>query len=78
MSDQARPLVALTFVTASFGERATFTIPETAQLLGVSEYVVRQEIKAGRLHVVECGPRVRLIPAWSIDQLLGTPVAAAS
>lgn len=66
-----RPLVV--FVTPEAGERVAFTYDETARLLGVSKWAVRQAVNAGDLHVVELGPQIRLIPAWSIDHLLGRP-----
>lgn len=64
-----QPLVV--YVTPTAGERVAFTYQETADLLGVSKLTVRQAVAAGDLHVVELGPQVRRIPAWSIDQLLG-------
>ena len=66
-----QPLVV--YVTPTAGERVAFTYQETADLLGVSKLTVRQAVAAGDLHVVELGPQVRRIPAWSIDRLLGRP-----
>lgn len=71
-----RPLVV--YVTPATGERVAFTYTEAAQLLGVSKFVVRQAIRDGKLHVVELGPQIRRIPAWSIDQLLGRPASVTS
>lgn len=71
-----RPLVV--YVTPQLGERVAFTVGEAAALLGCSKWLVRQAIKDGHLRVVELGPQARLIPAWSIDELLGRPAVVSS
>jgi predicted site-specific integrase-resolvase len=51
--------------------RVAFSVKETAQLLGVSEYSVRRAVKDGQLHEVVMNEKRTLIPAWSIDDFLG-------
>lgn len=74
--DPGRPLVV--YVTPELGERVAFSLEEAARLLGCSKWLVRQAVKDGKLHVVELGPQARLIPAWSIDELLGRPATVTS
>lgn len=57
---------------ASDGDRATLSVAETALLLGVSPWLVQQEVRRGNLPCVRLGrriliPRARLMD-WLEDQ----------
>ena len=54
-----------------------FSVAEAAVLLGVSEYSIRRAVREGQLHEVVMNEKRVLIPAWSIDQLLGRPTELA-
>lgn len=75
----SEPLLVYVTPDAPYG-RVSFSVDETAQLLGVSPGTVRTAIRKGRLaafKVVEGGRSVR-IPAWSIDELTKQRAEVAS
>ncbi len=57
---------------AQMPERIAYTVKETAVALGVSEWIVREEINRGRIETIRMGVRI-LIPRWSLENLLGGP-----
>ena len=52
--------------------KAVVTVPETSQLLGLSERSVRRGLEAGELPCIRVGRRT-LIPAAPLRALLGLP-----
>ena len=57
-------------------ERPTLTVEETAELLGISRWLVQQAVRRGELPVVRIGRRI-LIPRSRLDALLAGPADAA-
>lgn len=56
-------------------ERATYTVPEVAQILGCSETHVYELINRNEIpHVPHMGRR-RLVPRHAVERLLGIPEA---
>ena len=53
-------------------ERLAYTVKEAAAALGVSEWMVREEINQKRIHSVKMGARL-LIPLWALQERLGMP-----
>jgi excisionase family DNA binding protein len=57
---------------AGEGERATLSVAETATLLGVSPWLVQQEVRRGSLPCVRLGRRILIsrarLMAWLEDQ----------
>ena len=53
-------------------ERLAYTVKEAAAALGVSEWMVREEINRKRIHSVKMGARL-LIPLWALQERLGMP-----
>ena len=53
-------------------ERLAYTVKEAAAALGVSEWMVREEIRQQRIHSVKMGARL-LIPRWALDARLRLP-----
>ena len=51
-------------------ERITYSVKEAAAALGVSEWMVREEIRVGRIDSVRFGARI-LIPRQALERLLG-------
>ena len=49
-------------------ERITYSVKEAAAALGVSEWMVREEIRVGRIDSVRFGARI-LIPRQALDRL---------
>lgn len=62
-------------------ERLAYTVKEAATALGVSEWMVREEIRQQRIYSVKMGARL-LIPRWALEERLGmateTPPPAAT
>lgn len=61
-------------------ERPALSVAETAELLGISRWLVQQAVRDGSLPSVRVGRRI-LIPkvqldAWLAGQASGAPVAA--
>lgn len=50
-------------------ERRTLTVPEVAEVLGISSDTVYSEIRKGRIPAVRFGRRL-LVPCEAIDRLL--------
>ncbi len=53
-------------------ERLAYTVKEAASALGVSEWMVREEIRQQRIYSVKMGARL-LIPRWALDERLRLP-----
>jgi excisionase family DNA binding protein len=53
----------------SFAERPTLTVEETANLLGISRWLVQQAVRRGELPVVRIGRRI-LIPRARLNAML--------
>ncbi len=51
-------------------ERLAYTVKEAAAALGVSEWMVREEINQKRIYSVKMGARL-LIPRWALEERLG-------
>ena len=51
-------------------ERITYSVKEAAAALGVSEWMVREEIRIGRIDSVRFGARI-LIPRQALERLVG-------
>ncbi len=62
-------------------ERLAYTVKEAAEALGVSEWMVREEIRQHRIYSVKMGARL-LIPRRALEERLGlvaeTPPPAAT
>ena len=71
ISVQAVP-AAQSSAGAAEGERATLSVAETATLLGVSPWLVQQEVRRGSLPCVRLGRRILIsrarLMAWLEDQ----------
>ncbi|ACV64406.1 DNA binding domain protein, excisionase family [Desulfofarcimen acetoxidans DSM 771] len=54
------------------GERrkATFTIPETAKLLGISRAHAYELVKIGKIPAIRLGAKRLIIPVEAIERLL--------
>ena len=50
-------------------ERITYSVKEAAAALGVSEWMVREEIRVGRIDSVRFGARI-LIPRQALERLV--------
>jgi excisionase family DNA binding protein len=59
--------------TTTWRDRTTITVPEAAEILGVSRSTIYRAIKAGTFPVVQIGSRV-VIPTAALARLLD-PVA---
>ena len=53
-------------------ERITYTVKEAAAALGVSEWMVREEIRSGRIESIRLGTRI-LIPRHALERLANIP-----
>ena len=53
-------------------ERIAYTVKEAAAALGVSEWMVREELSRKTLFSVKMGARL-LIPRWALEERLGIP-----
>ena len=49
-------------------QRITYTVKEAASALGVSEWMVREEIRSGRIESIRMGARI-LIPRQVLERL---------
>ncbi len=58
-------------------ERLAYTVKEAAAALGVSEWMVREEINQKRIFSVKMGSRL-LIPRWALEERLGMAMGAQS
>jgi len=54
--------------------RLTFTVPEVAKMLGVSDRLVYLEIERGHIRALSIGRR-RVIPVVEVERLLGTQIS---
>ena len=54
--------------------RYALTIRETAEALGVSEWLIREECKRGRLIHKYMGNRI-VIPVWAVEEYVGVPLS---
>ena len=55
-------------------ERLTFTIPEVAELLGISRSAAYELVAAGTIPAVPIGSRRRLVARHTIEELIGEPI----
>ena len=53
-------------------ERITYSVREAAAALGVSEWMVREEIRCGRIESIRMGTRI-LIPRQVLERLADIP-----
>ncbi len=53
-------------------ERIAYSVKEAAGALGVSQWMVREEIRAGRIKSIRLGVRI-LIPRRELERLVGAP-----
>lgn len=53
-------------------DRLAYSVKEAAEALGVSEWIVREEIYRGRIFALNIGRRL-IIPRWSLEDLLSRP-----
>ena len=53
-------------------DRIAYSVKEAASALGVSEWMVREEIRTGRIDSVRLGTRI-LIPRRELERLVGMP-----
>ncbi len=51
-------------------ERLAYTVREAAAAMGVSEWMVREEIRCGRIESIRMGRRI-LIPRPALDRIVG-------
>ncbi|MDK2992521.1 MAG: hypothetical protein PWP48_1754 [Clostridiales bacterium] len=52
-------------------EKATYSVKEVAQILGVGQVLVYKEISIGNIPAVRLGKKRVVVPKWAIDELLG-------
>ena len=52
--------------------KKAYSVSEAAEVLGVSEWLVREAIRRGEIYCTRIGTRI-IIPAAAIDQFLTTP-----
>ena len=59
-------------------ERVTFTVEETAKLLGIGRQLAYDKVKTGEIPVIKIGRRL-LVPRRALEKLLeqGQPVTPA-
>ena len=53
-------------------ERIAYTVKEAAAALGVSEWIIREEIRTGKIESIRLGKRI-LIPRSTLERLVSTP-----
>jgi excisionase family DNA binding protein len=58
-------------------ERLLLTIPEAAQIMGLTEVAVRELVRSGQLPVIRQSPRRTRIPLPGLARFLGIPIAEA-
>jgi len=58
-------------------ERATYSVPEAARVLGVSRNTAYEAIKAGQIPALRIGRRI-VVPRQEIDRLLSASPAPAA
>jgi len=54
------------------GERLTFTVEETAKLLGIGRQLAYDRVKTGEIPVIKIGRRL-LVPRAALEKLLVEP-----
>ncbi len=52
--------------------KKAYSVSEAADVLGVSQWLVREAIRRGEIHCTRIGKRI-IIPATAIDQFLALP-----
>jgi hypothetical protein len=57
-------------LTAQWDDRSTFTVVETAEILGLSTWAAWQAVNKGDIPVVRIGRRI-IVPRHGIERLLG-------
>lgn len=58
-------------------ERLTYTVPEAAELIGVSTWLAYRMAGDGRLPTIPAGRR-RVVPKVALERMLADPSAVAS
>ncbi len=53
-------------------EKKTFTVDETARIIGVSRSTAYECVRNGSIKSVRLGRRI-LIPAWAVEQIVAAP-----
>ncbi len=53
-------------------ERIAYSVKEAASALGVSEWMVREEIRTGKIESIRMGKRI-LIPRATLERLVSMP-----
>ncbi len=53
-------------------DRIAYTVKEAAAALGVSEWMIREEIRTGKIESVKLGRRI-LIPRLALERLVSMP-----
>ena len=51
-------------------ERLAYSVREAAEVMGLSEWLIKEEVAQGRIRCVRFGRRV-VIPRWALDERLG-------
>ena len=54
------------------GLRMAYSVKEASEMLGISQWLVREECARGNIHSIRIGNRI-VIPCWSIMSRLGMP-----
>jgi excisionase family DNA binding protein len=58
-------------------ERLTFTVPEVAQLLGISRSAAYELVAAGHIPAVPLGTRRKVVARHVVEALIGSPIPIA-
>ena len=53
--------------------RLALSVREAAQALGVSDWLIREECRRGRLYHIRIGGRI-VIPVWALEEYIGMPL----
>ena len=53
--------------------RYALSVREAAEALSVSEWLIREECRRGRLYHIRIGGRI-VIPVWALEEYIGMPL----
>ena len=53
-------------------DRIAYTVKEAAAALGVSQWIIREEIRTGKIEAIRLGKRI-LIPRQTLERLVSAP-----
>ena len=56
-------------------QRLAYSVSETAEMIGVSPWLVRERVRDGSLASIRFGTRI-VIPAWAVEQIVGNRPAS--